>query len=78
MPPNLLERGLDQRLDVGAARDVGADRQAARFPSRALRGLVIQVRDHDMRAFVGEAAHDAFAEAGRAAGHDRDFVLQAA
>ena len=68
---------FDQRLHLCAARNVGAHGQAADVARQPVRRLAIEIRDDDIGAFASEAAHNTFAEAGGAAGNDRDSILQA-
>src|SRR5690606_10556089 len=73
-----VHRRRHHALDFGALRHVRLHRDGglADVAGHALRALEVEVGDHDLRAFLGEAPGDALAEAGRSARDDRDLVLQ--
>ena len=72
-----LDRRADRPLDVARVADVAAGRPGASCPPRPhiLRGLLggrlVEVRDHDVRAGLVQAAADAEPDAHRASGDDR-------
>ena len=83
---------IDQRVDASPAIEGGADRgvpgdrlgdvellsdpELANRRRGGLRGLVVNVRDHDRRAFAGEAPGDRFANPAGRSGNDRCLPLE--
>ena len=77
-----LDRGIDQRLDLGRLGDVGGEEGGPAAGAQdgfdhlfAERG--VDVVDDDLRAFGRQPLGDAFADAAAGAGHDDGFVLDA-
>ena len=62
-------------LDVLRARDVRVDVEALYLRGDLLAGLVGEVHDAHVRAFLGKAACRPTAYAARAAGDDRDLAI---
>jgi hypothetical protein len=58
-------------LDICLDGDVGGDERSAYLIGRAPSGLLIDIRDDDVRTFTGKADGDGAADAGAAAGDDR-------
>ena len=78
----LLDRALDHAHDVGLLLHVGADHQAAssgRVADRRRDLLELRfgaARDHEIGAVLGEQAGRGRADAGAAAGDDRDATAE--
>ena len=79
-PP--LDGGIDHRLVVALAADVGAheERLGAGRRRQLVGGgataILVDLRDHETSALFGEAAGDALADALAAAGDHRDPLLE--
>ena len=73
--PEALDRRLDEVLDVLLAADVGSHGIGADRSGGALGGVLTEVREHDLRALLGEAGRQREADAAGAAGHDGHLVL---
>jgi hypothetical protein len=69
---------VDEDVDVGQEcrdvcldGDVGGDERSADLVGRAPSGLLVDIRDDDVRTFTGKAGGDGAADAGAAASDDR-------
>jgi hypothetical protein len=61
----------NERLDICLDGDVGGDERSANLLRRAPAGLLVDIRDDDVRTFTGKADGDGAADAGAAASDDR-------
>src|SRR5208282_4515069 len=79
-PPEFRDRRVEHRTRVTFLGDVGPDERRA--PSGALDELdafrahfFVEIRDHDRRAFFGQALRSSTPDSRAAAGYHRDFIL---
>jgi hypothetical protein len=74
--PEPVQRGTCERLDACRVRHVRVHRDRAELGGRLVHRLVLDVGDDDANARGGQRLGDAPADAGGAAGHDRDLALE--
>jgi len=72
----VIDGAIDHRLDVGLACDVGANEADPKALFQRSAFLLPARGDYDFGAFFNKTFDDAFADATRPAGDDRDFPRQ--
>ena len=73
--PVPIDDGLDHGFDLIVGRNVSDDRTGLDTAGDTVSPASVNIRNHHLRPFLGEPAHDAFAKAGPAAGYQGYFIF---